>query len=99
MKKYSIALLALVLVSPLLLGACSRAIDDRIDDATITTRVKTALLNDPELGARRIDVETSGGVVTLSGAVTRAEERQRAVAIARKISGVADVRDALQVQQ
>jgi osmotically-inducible protein OsmY len=67
------------------------------DDAYISTRVKTALLNDPEISSR-IDVETAGGVVTLSGAVKTPAERDKAVAIARKITGVSDVKSTLQVQ-
>ena len=67
------------------------------DDAYITTRVKTALLNDPEISSR-IDVETAGGVVTLSGAVKTAVERDKAMAVARKVTGVSDVKSTLQVQ-
>jgi osmotically-inducible protein OsmY len=67
------------------------------DDAYISTRVKTALLNDPEISSR-IDVETAKGVVTLSGAVKTPAERDKAVAIARKITGVTDVKSTLQVQ-
>jgi len=67
------------------------------DDAYITTRVKTALLNDPEISSR-IDVETSGGVVTLSGAVKTAVERDKAMALARKVTGVSDVKSTLQIQ-
>jgi osmotically-inducible protein OsmY len=67
------------------------------DDAYISTRVKTALLNDPEISSR-IDVETASGIVTLSGAVKTPAERDKAVAIARKITGVTDVKSTLQVQ-
>ena len=43
-------LLAIVLLAPLLAGACGKSVGETIDDATITTRVKTALLNDPAVG-------------------------------------------------
>ena len=59
--------------------------------------MKTALLNDAEISSR-IDVDTVGGVVTLSGAVKTAAERDKAIAIARKITGVSDVKSTLQVQ-
>lgn len=97
-----IAILA-VLAAPLATSACaprqaSPAGNAAFDDATISTRVKTALLNDPDIGALRIDVSTVQGVVTLSGvARTRAEE-QKAVQVARKIPGVRDVKSALQVK-
>jgi osmotically-inducible protein OsmY len=101
MKKYScttLILLAVALISPLLLTACGKSVGETIDDGTITARVKTALLNDSEVGGLRIDVDTFKGVVTLSGAVKTAAERDKAVGLARKISGVADVKSTLQIQ-
>ena len=61
------------------------------------TRVKTSLLNDPDVGGLRIDVDTFKGVVTLSGAVKTAAERDKAIALARKINGVTDVKSTLQI--
>ncbi len=89
-------LLALVLLVPLT-DACGKTVGEAIDDTTITTRVKTAMLNDPLVGGLGIDVDTFKGVVTLSGRVKSAEERQQAVTLARRVSGVAEVKDALQV--
>jgi len=99
-KKYSyptVILLALTLVAPLLISACGKSVGEAIDDATITTRVKTALLNDPDVGGLRIDVDTFKGVVTLSGAVKSPAERDKAIALARKIGGVKDVKSTLQI--
>jgi osmotically-inducible protein OsmY len=90
-------LLALVLIAPLLVGACGKSVGETIDDATVTTRVKTSLLNDPDVGGLRIDVDTFKGVVTLSGAVKTAAERDKAIALARKINGVKDVKSTLQI--
>ena len=90
-------LLVLALVAPLLLSACGKTVGETIDDATITTRVKTALLNDPDVGGLRIDVDTFKGVVTLSGAVKTAAERDKAIAVARRIGGVTDVKSTLQI--
>jgi osmotically-inducible protein OsmY len=93
------ALLAIVLVAPVLLSACGAAMSQvASDDPTITTRVKTALINDPVVGAQRIDVDTVRGVVTLSGRVRSKDEEAKAVAVARTIKGVADVKSALEVQ-
>ena len=61
------------------------------DDATITTRVKTAFVNDPTVGIQKIDVDTFKGVVTLSGRAQTKEVEQRAIELARKIRGVVDV--------
>ena len=101
MSKYSrktVFLLVIALVAPLLLAACGKTVGDTIDDATITTRIKTALLNDPDVGGLRIDVDTFKGVVTLSGRVKTKDEEAKAIAIARKIGGVNDVKSTLLVQ-
>lgn len=96
-SRYTI-LLVIALLAPLLLTACGKSVGETIDDATITTRVKTALLNDPDVGGLRIDVDTFKGVVTLSGAVKTAAERDKAIAIAKRMSGVVDVKSTLQIQ-
>jgi osmotically-inducible protein OsmY len=67
------------------------------DDATITARVKTVLLNDTEVSATKIDVRTDNGVVTISGSVRSKAEEARAIELARQVSGVKDVRSTLQV--
>jgi len=98
MRKFHIAaaLLVVALAAPFAAG-CGKTVGETIDDATITTRVKTALLNDPEVGGLRIDVDTFKGVVTLSGRVKSKAEEQRAIEIARKVDGVKDVKSTLQV--
>jgi osmotically-inducible protein OsmY len=77
--------------------ACGKTVGETIDDTTITTRVKTAMLNDPAVGGLRVDVDTFKGVVTLSGRVKSQAERDKAIALARTVDGVSEVKDALQV--
>ena len=89
-------MLAAILAAPLLAG-CGKTIGETIDDTTITTRVKTAMLNDPAVGGLSIDVDTYKGAVTLSGRVKSQAEHDQAVALARKVDGVTEVKDALQV--
>ena len=89
-------ILALALVLPLT-AACGKTVGETIDDTTITTRVKTAMLNDPAVGGLSIDVDTFKGVVTLSGRVKDQNEKSQAIALARRTSGVVEVKDALQV--
>ena len=96
--RYAALLLVVTLLAPLMLAACGKSVGDTIDDATISTRVKTALLNDPVVGGLRIDVDTFKGVVTLSGRVRRKEEEAKAMELARKIGGVTDVKSSLQIQ-
>jgi osmotically-inducible protein OsmY len=100
-KKYNtatIVLLAIALIAPMLAAGCGKTVGETIDDATITTRVKTSLLNDPAVGGLRIDVDTFKGVVTLSGRVKTKDEEAKAIALARKIDGVVDVKSTLQIQ-
>ena len=89
-------IVAVALLLPLT-AACGKTVGETIDDTSITTRVKTAMLNDPAVGGLRIDVDTYKGVVTLSGRVKSPAERDQAVALARRTSGVVEVKDALQV--
>jgi len=89
--------LLVLIVLPPTFAACSKTIDQTIDDATITAAVKTALLNDPEVGATKIDVDTANGVVTLSGSVKSQVDAEKAIALARRAPGVKDVKSALHV--
>jgi osmotically-inducible protein OsmY len=84
-------------VTALVCAGCGKTAGEAIDDTTITTRVKTAMLNDPSIGSLKIDVDTFKGVVTLSGTVKSQAERDKAIELARKASGVTNVKDALQV--
>ena len=89
--------IAVLVLAAILAVGCGKTVGEAIDDTTITTRVKTAMLNDPAVGGLRIDVDTFKGVVTLSGRVKSDAERTQAVALARGIDGVAEVKDAMQV--
>ena len=93
---WKMMLLAALLAAPLMAG-CGKTIGETIDDTTITTRVKTAMLNDPNVGGTGIDVDTYKGVVTLSGRVKSQAEHDSAIALAHQVNGVTEVKDALQV--
>jgi hypothetical protein len=80
------------LVLLVLAAGCRTAIDPMtISDAQTAARVKTALVNDPALGVRTIEVRVRLGAVDLSGRVLTQDEADRAVAIARGVSGVTAV--------
>jgi osmotically-inducible protein OsmY len=93
----SLKALALALVLVALTVACGKTVGETIDDTTTTTRVKTALLNDKAVGGLSIDVDTFKGVVTLSGRVKSQSEKAQAITLARRVDGVTEVKDALQV--
>jgi len=66
-------------------------------DPGITTAVKTKLAADDIVKAHEINVDTSEGVVTLTGTVPSAAAKDRAMAIARETDGVRSVVDRLAV--
>ena len=86
-----------MLLLALVLTACGATTSATRDDASISTRVKIALLNDPQVGARRIDARTFQGVVTLSGTVKSQADIDQAIAAARRVKGVRDVKSELKV--
>jgi hyperosmotically inducible protein len=73
------------------------AVSGAMDDATITARVKTVLLNDRQVVATKIEVSTAAGIVTLSGSVKSKAEEARAIEVARTVTGVRDVKSTLVV--
>ncbi len=64
-----------------------------VDDTTVTTKVKAALLNDKDISGWRINVETFKGVVQLSGFANSLAERRKAVMVTRGVGGVKSVKD------
>jgi len=69
-----------------------------IDDATITASVKSTLVADKAANLTRVDVDTNRGVVALNGVVESAEQKARAEQLARRVGGVKNVINNLQVQ-
>jgi hyperosmotically inducible protein len=66
-------------------------------DAWITTKVKSALTSEG-LDPLHVHVDTEAKVVTLSGSVDSASKREKALAVAKGIAGVVDVKDHLFVK-
>ena len=69
-----------------------------IDDTMITAKVKTAILNDPDLSVAEINVETYKGIVQLSGFVSSNAAADRAVQLARQVSGVKSVKNDMRLK-
>jgi len=74
-----------------------KATSEAVDDATLTTRVKAALVADESTKAHEIKVETDVGVVQLSGFVSDDAESARARHVALAVDGVRQVRNDLQI--
>jgi hyperosmotically inducible protein len=95
------ALMALALTTPL--AACAamsgrETAGEYVDDATITTKVKAALFDDPALKVMQIGVETMQNVVQLSSFVDSPQVKARAGELARSVTGVREVKNDLVVR-
>lgn len=69
-----------------------------LTDAAITGKLKTELLTEKGLDSGNIHVETSRGVVTLSGTVPTEAQSQLAESVVKHTDGVKDVHNALKVR-
>ena len=96
-----------ILVVAILIGLCGCArgaapprgtVGVTLEDGRLSAAVRTALLNDPQLGLRKIAVETRLGVVTLTGSVSTQEEVERAQRLAASVAGVREVQSSLKIQ-
>lgn len=99
-KTLSAAFLAIALVSVVGCASTSQnqGTGEYIDDAVITTKVKAALFDDPVTKAYEIKVETYNRVVQLSGFVSSQNEANRAVEVARGVSGVTSVKNDMRLK-
>jgi len=98
MKIHKLFRIAVFSAATMLAGAAAaqdRPASAAVKDAWITTQVQAKYFGDSTVKGRNIDVDTTNGVVTLTGEVTSQTERQRAVARAKEVEGVSRVVDHL----
>ncbi len=93
----------LLLACGILVAACgtnssNESTSQYIYDAAITTKVKAALASTPQLSAMSTRVETTNGVVTLSGVIKSADDKARAAKAASSVAGVKGVQNNLEVE-
>lgn len=94
-----------VLMAVLLIGVAGCAstqtrpsTGEYIDDASITTKVKSMMVADTEVSALHISVETIKGVVRLTGSANTRRESDKAAMIARNVAGVKSVDNDIHVK-
>ena len=98
--------IAMALIVTSLLGgvaACSstptrEGSGEYVDDSVITAKVKAEIFNEPTLKSAEINVETFKGVVQLSGFVSSPDSMDKAVAVARSVNGVHDVKNDMRLK-
>jgi osmotically-inducible protein OsmY len=69
-----------------------------VDDSVITTKVKSAIFNEPGLKSSEISVQTFKGTVQLSGFVSSRENINDAVRVASAVGGVKSVTNEMQLK-
>ena len=96
----SAALVALALagVAGCASTATKEGTGEYVDDTMITTKVKSAILNEPTLKVAEINVETFKGVVQLSGFVKTKTEVDKATVVTREVSGVKSVKNDIRLK-
>jgi osmotically-inducible protein OsmY len=99
-RKFVVALL--IAISSALLVSCytpaGRSTGVVVDDASITTQIKTSLLAHKTLDGIAISVKTFSGEVTLTGAVDTPAQAQKASEIAYSVRGVRKVNNLITVK-
>ena len=82
-----------------LVGVAALTVACAQTDAGITTNIKSKMAADDTVKAHQINVDTSNGVVTLTGDVDSPIAKERAVQIAKNTSGVREVVDNITVTE
>lgn len=94
----AVAAAALVTVAGCSVTRGQQSAGEYVDDARITTAVKSRYASDPAVAATSISVETLNGTVQLSGFAKSQAEKDRAVALARQVKGVQAIRNDIVVR-
>jgi osmotically-inducible protein OsmY len=69
-----------------------------VDDTWITTKVKSTLIDSPNVKATEVNVETFKGSVQLSGFVSTQAAMNEAVRLTRGIKGVTSVKNDMRIK-
>lgn len=69
-----------------------------VDDTVITTKVKSAIFNEPTLKVAEINVETFKGTVQLSGFAHSADNMSKAVQVTYGVKGVKSVKNDMRLK-
>lgn len=69
-----------------------------VNDAWISSKIKSKLIAEPGIRSLNIDVDVHRGVVTLTGLLSDNAQKRRAIAVAQGTEGVVEVVDNLTVK-
>jgi len=68
-----------------------QTVPGKVDDAWITTKVKSEFATTKDIPATNISVDTNDGMVRLTGTVNNNMEKNRAIQLAHQVKGVKSV--------
>jgi osmotically-inducible protein OsmY len=89
---------AVLLAGLALQALCAAKDPPPVTDDTITDQVRIKLASDPVVKGGALQVEVKQGVVTLSGPVEQDKQKEKAEKIARKVKGVKQVVNNLEIK-
>lgn len=78
-------------------GDVMQTVDGFVSDAGLSGKIKSKMALDEVVRARSIEVSTTDGIVTLTGTVRSAAERDQAIRLAHDTTGVTRVVDRMVV--
>ncbi|MES2877835.1 MAG: BON domain-containing protein [Pseudomonadota bacterium] len=81
------------------LKAATTTVGNKVDDAVVTTKVKSALLGDSRIKSTDIAVVTRNGEVQLSGFVDNQGQIDRALEVVRSVEGVTGVINEMSIKK
>lgn len=94
MHKIALALLAVLLMQTVALAKDPKP----VTDDTITDQVRIKLAGDPVVKGGGLEVKVDHGVATLSGSVELPKQKDKAGAVARKVKGVKQVVNNIEIK-
>lgn len=90
--------LTMLLASGCAVTRDQQTVGSYIDDSAITSSIKARFVDNKQVDAASISVETLKGVVQLSGFAKNSTEKSTAETIARNVKGVTSVRNEIVVR-
>ena len=93
-----VAAVALLTVTGCAVTRGQETVGAYVDDAAITTAVKARFIENKDVDAASIKVETLNGTVLLSGFAKNTLEKTTAESIARRVNGVKSVKNEISVR-